>query len=146
MDRIYFANKGHTRKHGCPDLWPVADKYFYRTPRDFFNEPGIIVYIDPKLINDLHFIARINFYDPSKITFRPSWNGEYEFFNGGCFMTAELRRGHITYNSSIEALPEHRLDLEPRSWNIREEALRLLKQSVEKFTTYFPDYGAREVV
>lgn len=49
MNRIFFQNKGHTRKLPIPNVFPF--KSVHSAPREFFDEPGLTLMLDPKLID-----------------------------------------------------------------------------------------------
>jgi hypothetical protein len=141
MNRIYFANKGHTRKHGCPNLWPVTGDLFHRTPRDIFNEPGLVAYINPKLCNRSFFEAHIAIYHTNEIVYRPNWNNDGEHMAGGCIMHAVVRHGAVSMHSHIIARDNNVFDDSETVWGARQAAIGLLREAVRQFIQYFPQPG-----
>jgi hypothetical protein len=142
MNRIYFANKEHTRKHGCPNLWPVAGKLFHRTPRDIFSEPGLVAYVDPKLCNHSFFEAHIAIYHTAEVVYRPNWNNDGEHMAGGCIMNAVVGRGgHVSIHSHLKARDNNIFDDSEMIWGSRQAAIVLLKEAALQFIQYFPQPG-----
>lgn len=140
MNRIYFANKGHTRKHGCPNLWPVIGKLFHRTPRDIFNEPGLVVYINPKLVNRQYFEAHISIYNTAEVTYRPSWNNDGEYMSGGCILDATVGvSGYVSLHSAVKATESNTFNDSEMIWGSRQAAVELLKEAALQFIQYFPN-------
>lgn len=142
MNRIYFANKGHTRKHGCPNLWPVIGTQFSNTPRDIFNEPGLVVYVDPKLVNHQYFEAHISIYNTAEVTYRPNWNNNGEHMTGGCILNATVgAHGHISLHSHVKATDANTFNDSEMIWGSRQAAIHLLKEAALQFIQYFPHPG-----
>ena len=142
MDRIYFANKGHTRQHGCPNLFPVTGPLFHRAPREVFSEPGLVAYVDPKLIHQTHFEAHISIYNTSEVTYRPNWNNDGEHMSGGCILNATVGKyGHVSMHSHIKATDANAFNDAEMTWGSRQAAINLLKEAALQFIQYFPQPG-----
>ena len=138
MHQIYFADKGHTRKRKCSPLWPVKDNVFHTTPKAFWEDSGLVLYVDAKEVNEAFFIAHFSLYDPLKVEYRPRWDGNGETMIGGPVMHASYIRGELTISTKVfnmlTAEPEHL----KRAWYVRHEGLRLLEEGLSLFSHYFP--------
>lgn len=139
MNRIYFADKGHTRKHGCPNLWPVAGKQFSYTPRDIFSEPGLVAYINPKLVEHKYFEAHISIYNTAEVGYRSNWNGVGEHMTGGCILNATAGTlGYVSIHSAIKSTERNTVNDSGAVWHSRQEAISLLREAILQFRQYFP--------
>ena len=140
MSRICFANKGITRAHKCPNLWPVTGNMFGRTPKEFFfQEPGLIAYINPKVMKSIYFVGEIYIYDPRRARYatRSYWHDETEFLDcNGCMLTAVYNKGLYVRGTinDIATKPAGELD---REWQDLEDALQLLRTAAETYKQYF---------
>ena len=142
MNRIYFADKGHTRKHGCPNLWPVTGSLFSRTPRDIFSEPGLVAYVNPKLVNRQYFEAHISIYNTAEVTYRPNWNNIGEHMTGGCILNAAVgTHGYVNINSAVKSTDANVFNDSEMIWGSRQAAVNLLREAALQFIQYFPNPG-----
>lgn len=140
MDRIYFADKGHTRKHGCPNLWPVKGKLFYKTPKEIFIGPGLVAYIDPKLVERRYFEGHISIYNTAEVTYRPNWNLDGEHMTGGCILNATVgTSGYVSMHSAIKATENNVFNDSEVIWRSRQAAVNLLREAALQFIQYFPN-------
>lgn len=142
MNRIYFANKGHTRKHGCPNLWPVVGGLFGRTPKELFNEPGLVAYVDPKLVNHQYFEAHISIYNTTEVTYHPNWDNTYEYMTGGCILNGTVGRNrYVSMHTHIKETNANAFNDSEIIWGSRQAAIALLKEATLQFIQYFPQPG-----
>ena len=140
MNRIYFANKGHTRQHGCPNLWPVTGNRFHYTPKEIFSEPGLVAYVNPKLLNRQYFEAHISIYNTAEVTYRPNWNNDGEHMSGGCILNATVgRHGYVGINSAVKSTEANVFNDSEMTWGSRQAAVNLLREAALQFIQYFPN-------
>lgn len=140
MTSIYFADKGNTRKHGCPNLWPVKNRVFELVPRDVFSKTPIVVYVDPKSFKNadggVRTQANFAVFESARVQYAPHWNGEDERMFGGCVMHATYAFKTLCIHSNIDVekgSPMHDV------WNTRETALNSLREAFELYLRYFPE-------
>lgn len=141
MNRIYFADKGHTQQARCAPLWPAKDREFTEVPLDFFAAPGLVVYINPKLNDTTWFSAEITIYAAEDMLVEASsWDNVVRFRGRPC-MAVTVGKDYISVSTHIMDA----VDLRQRDpgrlavlWRQREAALLLMQEAIELFTTYFP--------
>jgi hypothetical protein len=140
MSRICFANKGITRAHKCHNLWPVTGKLFNRTPKEFFfQEPGLIAYINPKVMKSIYFVGEIYIYDPRRARYVTNdyWHDDTEFLQlNGCVLTAVYNKG-LYINSTIRDMATKSPGEVDSAWRDLEDALHLLYLAAETYKEYF---------
>jgi hypothetical protein len=136
MTGIYFADKGHTRKHGCPNLWPVKTNVFDLVPREVFNRNPIVVFIDPKKVRGSQFQAHFSIFESARVQYTPHWNGEGERMLGGCIMHATYAYKILGVHSNIDMQTSVPID---HVWDIRERAMRSLREALDMYLSYFPE-------
>lgn len=155
MSRIFFANKGITRAHNCPNLWPVTGKMFHRTPKEFFfQEPGLIAYINPRVKKAIYFVGEIYIYDPRRARYatRQYWHDETEFLDySGCMLNAVYDCKSLYIHSSINDINTKPAGEVDREWHNLEDALQLLRVAAETYKQYFiqpytPQHDTTETV
>lgn len=140
MARIYFADKGTTRAQKCANLWPVKIKNFINTPEEFFAQPGMVVLINPKLIDKRYFIAEMSVYDCAYVEYCDSYDKTRRIFKKGCVM-------HATYSSGLHihtSLTKQEMDIDrlrETKFTTIHAGIEALKQAVETYLTYFPNYA-----
>ena len=149
MDRIFFANKQHTRSAGCDPLWPAPDKRMMRLPDNFFDEPGLVCYINPKLLHQNYFIAHFYIYAAERM--RMHEYGPYgvgreamRIFQGSPILTAGLIKGVLSTQSIIDNSTMQPLEarIEPMdlemTWRATQASIALLRSAVDMFNEKFP--------
>jgi hypothetical protein len=111
-------------------------------PRDIFNEPGLVAYVDPKLCNHSFFEAHIAIYHTAEVVYRPNWNNDGEHMAGGCIMNAVVGRGgHVSMHSHVKATDANTFNDSEMIWGSRQAAIVLLKEAALQFIQYFPQPG-----
>lgn len=138
MTRIYFANKGHTRKAKCTNLWPVKGSNFARTPKWFFDTPGIVVYIDPKLEQDKWFRAEFALYDTRSVVYAPAWDGKGEFLRSGCIMTATYNGIGLYIRTSLSEYSTASEADKKLKWMQQHDCIQALEEALPVYLNYFP--------
>ena len=137
MNKIYFANKLCTVKRKCPNIFPIKDKEFEKTPRDVFNVAGLVVYINPKFNRLLQgFYARISVFAPAEVRYREGYIGSY--LAGGCILSAEHRLS-VQIESYLKDPARLGETARQKAWKDRLEALRILPEAISLFREYFPE-------
>lgn len=136
MNRIYFADKGHTRKEKCYPLWPVRDTRMMMLPEDFFSTPGLVCYINPKRIYNQYFISDFYIYAAENMVRRRYYDAHG--FEGMPIMTGNLIKGYLSISSNIPKLLSGDIDQIDMSWGSRSMAIDLLRDAVNLFSQFFP--------
>jgi hypothetical protein len=138
MNRYYFADKGITRKLNCPNIWPVSHKEFNRVPRHVFDTPGLVVYIEPKLVQGIP-MGKFAIFDPAKVRYRRHYYlQDVEMMEGGaCVMHADyFNSGQTVIHTVIQG---GSLQTDPASdWRVREICIPTLREAIDLFLRYFP--------
>jgi hypothetical protein len=115
---------------------------FHYTPREIFSEPGLVAYINPKLVHQTYFEAHISIYNTSEVTYRPNWNNEGEHMSCGCILNAVIgTQGHVSIHSHVKATDNNIFDDSEIIWGSRQAAIALLKEAALQFIQYFPQPG-----
>lgn len=136
MNRIYFVNKGHVRKARIPNIWPYRS--INSAPIEFFNESGLTVVLDPKLINHTYFVC--DFYAIANGTAEA-----VEFVPGRQYLRYQvpISGAYNKYNNGfmrLEMSKEIRsMDANARSYYsmVQHEAMDLVYEGIREFETYF---------
>jgi hypothetical protein len=137
MHKIYFANRPHTREKNCPNLWPVADKFLYRTPRSVFAEEDFVVYINPKPPKGLTApVAEITIYDARRVMFRQI-SANQENMCGGSILHLTYSNHYVHMGSGFELTRDSSENME--KYSRRCQALLIAQEAVDLFRAYFPD-------
>lgn len=139
MSNIYFTSKGHTKKIKEEGVWPIwATKHLTSTPREFVDSLlGLVVLIDPALIEKRYYKATFTVYDPRKVTYYQYGDRESTQMWGATVLHGELDKETLNmhsggYNMTRQTPEEKRI-----FWGSREEALRLLEEAITVFDHYY---------
>lgn len=137
MNRIYFADKGHTRKANCVPLWPAKDADKMAVPEDFFEGTGLVCYIRPKMIYSSYYISEFSIYAKENMKKMYHANKYYGYINTPT-LTAYIIKGHLVINTSIQGVIHKTPEILDGEWGCREMSIGLLREAVDLFTHYFP--------
>jgi hypothetical protein len=137
MNRIFFVNKGHTRKINIPNIWPY--KSVHSTPLDFFSEPGLTLRMDPKAMNHgkyfkcefnviINSSARVVEYVPGRqyVNCEVAAHGTYNNWKNG-FINIQLSKDMS--NIPHEHIVRHAI--------LQKAAVDLVYEGVQEFKSYF---------
>lgn len=137
MHRIFFTNKGHTKRAGMPNIYPY--KPFSSTPIEVFSIPGgLTLIIDPKLVHRNYFtcefyaiinesVVVIEYGENRRYySYSVALGGNYNKYNGGVL---NINNGHEISKMS----PDGRR----RFVGIQKEALDLIHEGISQFENYF---------
>jgi len=139
MSNIYFENKGHTKKINVEGVWPIwPSKHRTATPKEFVNSLlGLVVLIDPMLIEKRYYKATFTVYDPRKVTYHQYGDRESCQLWGATVLFGELDKETLNLHSRgynmVNQTPEEKRIF----WGSREEALRLVEEAIAVFDHYY---------
>jgi hypothetical protein len=136
MNRIYFLNKRHVRKAQIPNIWPY--KSVHSAPREFFQDSGLTMVLDPQLINHNYFkcafyviineTVEIVEYAPGRqyLRYHVPLAGAYNKYNNG-FISIEMSKDIKDMDANARGYYSR----------VQHEALDLMYDGIREFETYF---------
>ena len=140
MSNIYFTDKGHTKKIKIEGVWPVwPTKHLVSTPKEFVASlHGLVVLMDPVLIEKRYYKATFTVYDPRKVTYY-QYNGDRESAQmwQAVVLHGELDKETLNMHSRGHNMTSQTIEEKRIFWGSREEALRLLEEAITVFDHYY---------
>ena len=140
MSNIYFTSKGHTKKIKEEGVWPIwATKHLSSTPKEFVDSLlGLVVLIDPALIEKRYYKATFTVYDPRKVTYyQYGDNRESAQMWQAVVLHGELDKEALNMHSRGHNMTSQTIEEKRIFWGSREEALKLLEEAITVFFHYY---------
>jgi len=134
MNRIFFADKGHTRRAGIQNLWPA--KYITQVLVEFFDCPGLTMHINPRLKNSEYFDCEFHIYNNSGTKYRESPTG-YRYMWFDTVLAGTYGKGTLSlhiHKGDFKNLTQEQRSI---SLDMKQDALALLYQGIAEFEQYF---------
>jgi hypothetical protein len=136
MNRIFFANKGHTKRAKIQNIWPV--KYVAYTPISFFQEPGLTMYINPQLKNLEYFACEFEIFENfgTSETENNNYNG-HKYVQLNSVLGGVYNRGFLTLRAYLSGFDQKSAQEREHIVHLGQEAFKLMNEGLAEFEQYF---------